>query len=1852
MRRIIFCIILLLTAIMGFPKVTKPDFAFPATVAKDAYADLKKANALNDAHAALNALIRVTVAENLIDEDSLASAIKLVEQTALKYQDDKLYGLFPALTANLYATYYNRNRWIFDRRQTPLEPYPTDISEWSGKQFQTKIVDILKEGISEKNDRDLKQLSVKDYTDLIAIGELTTTYYPTLFDFYVANAVEVANFDEEYRESIMIGASMEHGRSTDGETIHESAPSVMWMWRALSSKTGNFDDIFKTVNKLKDNKYAGIVFAEVPKFIQNNNIEEVRKYTTLASEYIEKFSDSPFKNVIKEHIENLTSSKVYIEMVTYCSPGHAFDVKLHTLNAKDISLNVYYAGDKPINVNYRKLYSSLLAKKPVKTMSLKFNETVPFKSDTTLSLSLDKTGYYYVIPVLSNKKVDAYLVNMVRCIPVYPFSVCTEMIADVITVDPYTGKPMADVGITLTNRYGRNVKDTVNCGKTDRDGIVNVFDKLKDNNGFYVTATTGEKSFEFDNLSVYRNVKQTREVEYNAEVLTDRRLYHPGDNTELLVVMSEALPDSAFRMQQRLCENRDIRVMLKDANYQTIDTVDVTTDDWGRATATFKLPTDGLTGYYSIEVSDKTTDRSIGSQSIMVSDYRMPDFEIKIDETACDEPSKGFVTIRGTATSYSGMPMADAAITLNLSESSWGWWRWHNQGAKIYTKEITADAKGKFTFVVPDSVLTDRKRLYMADIEGVSVTGSTAQTSTAFTLSKKYDITVNIKGGNIDGEKPFRPDVKVYAPDGSTVEIPLEWALVHDNDTTAYQPFNGEIDLSKTKPAIYNLVIRSVDAEIADPASAQITVYNKSTGIVPEDCVLWVPKTSYKAGTDGEAEIMYANAFDDTYIYCYITNDDNTERPLVIKAKKGYNTLKLKMADGAQTTALRLYTVRNEQFNFIKISLKRDTNNSLKITGESFRDNLIPGAKETWKIRISDSNDIGCQSALVLDMYNRALEALSSQHQSLWFQTYEYTSRINAYYPYSSFTNCIYSQSATPAGKNVSVFSPEFNFYGRLNSFGNIRLRGTYMKSMASVESGEEEVLYETTDTYDDAIVMEAPAMAGGAINGSMNMSMADLEFNAPTEAEGVVATAEDIYISASDAPASTDEAFDYRDSDVPMAIWAPMLTTDKDGGICYTFTVPNANTTWRLQAVAWSRDLEVGSLIRDFVASKPVMVQPNLPRFLRNGDEATVVASVMNNSDKEQEVTTTVEIFNPLTGYLMKTKTFVQTIGPKGYDKVSVKIAVEDDTNAIGYRVRSTNGDFSDGEQSVIRVLPSEQALIETEPFYLNPGEKEFSTTLPSDEGARISLTFCENPAWTIVSALPGLRTEIQDYANSAAAAMYSSAISRGIVKDNPKIGDVVKAWLDNPEDSALVSMLEKNESLKIAVLNATPWVISAQNQNERMANLAMIFDDKANANTIDAAIKILKDLQNSDGGWAWGKWCRESSVWATSNVLAMIGDLRRIGWMPANKELTGMIDRAVKYYDNKVEDTDLLYCLVRPLFSSEVGANGKSVINATLRDIKKNWKKYSDPAYKAMAAQALYLNGDKATAHELMKSLSEFGVFTKDQGLKFPNVNALYEYAIILSAYSTIEPGSKEVDGLRQQLIVRKQATDWGSAVVTMEVVKAILTSGSNWTVEADGAEIAAGDHRIEPSGAVEKATGSLTADLSDYAGKELTVTTSGSGPAYGAVYSQFNRTMNEVKSSGCADLDIEKQLFVRRGTEWAVADTLAVGDRVKVQLTIHCKRNMQYMAIVDERPAAFEPVEQLPGWMWSEGVGFYRENRDSQTDLHVVYMSPGTYLLTYEMNVGLGGTFSSGVASIQSLYAPELSAHSSGCIIRVAE
>lgn len=1826
-----------------------PDFAFPQTVEKNASADLAAAVKSHDAHAAANALIRSYLANAIIDPESRQASIRLAEQTAQEFKNSDLHGIFDALLAKMYSGMYEANRWTYDRRDTPFYPYPADLTEWNGKQFRQTIDSLCR--ASYANASALNALKIGDYSDIIEADKLTAIYYPTLLDFAYQNAIALMSTSDPQGTIKICDLGIEHASN--------DAARMQWVERKLACAGMRYDDFKKYNDAYGQNEFFDIVLnayasslyypvaeEEADTYSDNGSgrtdsstaekIRQIKEAVDLITAFCAKYPASPLLANLANDKQRLLQPRLNTTAPRYISPGAEFDVNIQSQNASKATLKIYR-----IPAGQSADYAKVASLSPCRTINVDIEGTEPFVSVKKVRVALTEPGRYAIVATTPGGKVNSGC-NTVNCIVALPIAVYSNNEGYIEVTHPETGAPMPGVEVLLTKQtYRKNAPAPQSAGVTDSNGCVKF--KCAEPSGYAISLKVDGKTHEYGNLNIWLNKPGERsDTAMHATILTDRSIYHPGDSVHVLAVVQQTC-NSARQASSVAKSAVNTTIIFKNANGQEVASATGTTDDFGRYSCSFAAPADGLTGRYSLEVKTGGDMKYSGSASVTVADYRMPDFEITLEKPARGIPRQGDVTISGHAVAYSGAPMANTEITATVREASF--WRWFRSGSMpFFSASAVTDAQGNFSITVPDSAMAAHRDtgVYQFTADGVSSSGSTASASTTFAQGLRYEIMIqSLDNSNINGELPYAPKVAVIGPDGENASIALKWRLQKAGKTMHEGDFTGSIDLSGVAPATYTFTIAPADTALASPASMLICVYNRKSGKAPADTPLWVLAPSVTTDGGNKAQIEYATIFDDAYVYysycgsAFMPIDHK-------KVNAGYHTLTVDAPAPVAPGNIVIAVVRDCNTYTQQISLTPPPAGSLAIESESFRDNLMPGRSETWKLRVKNSDGSGVNSAVVLDMWNKALSAIEPHSLSLASYARAYARPLSLSAVFNHNISNSFEASIKPVSEQQLV-APQFNFYGVTPGWGG--------RMIPKARVAMKNAVFMSADAVTEEVAVNDLAMASSA----------------PAQDAGTMGAAE-AEEALEEGAMVKPEADAYRSDDVPLAIWEPMLSTDSEGNLCYTFTVPDANTTWQLQALAWNADMRIGSLMREFVASKPIMVMPNAPKYLREGDQCTISTIILNHTDSACMAKVTAEIFNPLNGSVMKSYTETIDIAPNASATVATPVAATSDVAAIGFRIKAvtmhSGPNYSDGEQSAIRIMPSMASLVETEPFYLNPGETTYATTLPKQKDARITLSFCENPAWTIVSALPGLRDSECSTANSAAAAIFSAAISRGIVADNPEIGRAVEHWLSNKADSTLASMLEKNEDLKIAMLNATPWVCNAQNDTERMARLSLIFDNKANVDAISRAVAVLGKLQNADGGWAWGSWDSKSSQWVTANVLGMMAQLRQLGWMPADKRLEQMTSQAVGYYDQcmqsalqraerKEKVTDMLYALMRPQFAEiAIPQAGKTVIANTVNYISANWKSMADPADKAIAAAVLYRNNYSSLSMQLMKSISEFGVWSKDQGLKFPSVNALYDYSILLESYSLIEPGSKEVDGLRQQLIVRKQGNDWGNAVVTSQTVAAILGSGSRWTVPASGATIKAGNDVIEANAPVDKYTGSLEANISRYAGKKLTINTSGAGPAYGAVFSQFKQTMDDVKASACDDLSIEKTVTVRRGTEWVYAPAaFKVGDRVKVQLTIHCNRNLQYVAIVDERPAAFQPVEQVPGWIYSEGLGFYRENRDAVTNLYVSSMAPGTYVITYEMNVGMAGSYSSGVASIQSQYAPEISAHSAGCKITVS-
>lgn len=708
----------------------------------------------------------------------------------------------------------------------------------------------------------------------------------------------------------------------------------------------------------------------------------------------------------------------------------------------------------------------------------------------------------------------------------------------------------------------------------------------------------------------------------------------------------------------------------------------------------------------------------------------------------------------------------------------------------------------------------------------------------------------------------------------------------------------------------------------------------------------------------------------------------------------------------------------------------------------------------------------------------------------------------------------------------------------------------------------------------------------------------------APSKKVVKEAAAEDVSAdtagSLGDGGQASFDDVELRTDDKYSALWQPMLNTDADGRLTVPFDVPNSNTAWQMTVSAWTKDGYCANINRTFTSNKPVTVSLNAPQFVRAGDEVTVQALLVNSTDAEREVD--VQLESTAGAGEPDVYTRKVTLPASGNTTLPIAVKVPVTADSIRFVIRAISGDNSDGEAVKLAVLPSQSRVTESRNFYLNPGQDSWSAEVPVQKGTdfEAQLSYTGNPMWTVVSALPELTGDVLPTAGSQARAYFGAAVTLSLMKEHPEL-----------------ELKYSKSKLK---------------------------------GIMDGARKVLDDLQNTDGGWMWGTWSNRSSEYVTADVLDLMATLKRAG-MLNDEDMEDMIDFALSYYDESVRDTDMRYTITRSAFKEPaMSLNGRKVVNATIQYINKNWKKFDTPQ-KALAACALEYTGNKSMARTLLGSIDQFGTQTKDKGFEFKNVRSLLVYSWLLECYGAISPESSIIDGIRQYLIVRRQGEAWSNGTLTSWVVASMINSGTPWTVPAGKVTVSVDGRDTVP--AMQDKLGTFDIKLD---GKDVRLTRAdATTPAYGALVTRYTAQSADVRAFSDGEISIEKKLNVQNADgSWrafdAATDTLRVGQKVRILLTVKTDRPMSRVIVTDQRAATLIPVIQLSGWIYGEGIMAYYENRTAATNLYLEYVPKGTYQMQYDFTVNNAGTFNSGVAEATCQQAPTLTAHSSGCLLRV--
>lgn len=1804
---------------------TDPDFAHPRKVLSDAYAELERTAGDKDAGPQrVRAVLEICTAAQSIDPDSIFSLVHDVTELAGKETNPTAQSLLRLVDAKLLNNAYNRRRWVYDRLDTPDTPLPQDITEWNGRQFRSQIAENAEaalKGVREHN------VPLAGYSAAVRANDRTLLYFPQTADFVACDVCELLQG---------IGRT-EQADSLIGEMLaaqkEGSAPYYYWLSRnieATSTWQERFQAYLDAYKAHSHDEYARLLLEEACD--ARNDKNQRLPLIALVEESLERFPGYWNNNALRNALASLKQANTTVEYPQLVCPGRPFDVKVTADFARKAGFRIY-----PVPANseqYSKLSFSAL--KAVATQYVAGTDSTI--TEHICPVTLPKPGVYMVAPSVNGRTESGqyWLWNAIVCSPYVPVVMegCDEQV--VVMADFATGHPAE--GVKVLAKSGK--RQAMPVGTTDKNGLARF--TLTGHNGYEISAVTpqGERLDFAHRINIRMPWRGEEPVEadddINISVIPGRPIYHFGDTLRWAVIADSHAPDKRSR---HAAAGLKLEVELTDANGQHVDSVSVITDRYGRAFGTFALPTDGLSGNFTIEASvdDESDAYGDGSADVPVSDYRMPVFEITDLSAVRDTPARGDVSISGRAVTYSGMPVADARVDIVVHEA-WRW-RWWMPAQEIGSLEVKTDATGRFTAVLTDEFLKKGDgHDFRADISVTATSGENATAQKPFTNGRPYLI-------NISGKKFLRAEtrtmlpVTVYDADGENADIELRWKLAEADGGNVVasgkcRSLKPIADLDRVRGGKYTLTVEAADSLLADANHEDFLVYNVELSSLPDGYPLLVDVESVQTDATGRAAFRYGVAKDNTWLYAVLCTGRKIVEIEVHKRDKGFRHLSLDLPADADRGALHIFTVCDGMLRSFTVGIERPEQRDLTISGESFRDRLTPGATEQWNLHITAADGKPVEAAMTATMYSHSLDALARLNWPKQFLIEDNWPRLSLDYMSAGKSRTdISSEVRTLREQSLNV--PAFRYLS--GYLGNIRIRGS--RKMAANGVMRQKVAEEKIE--EDAVITESADMAAPMLAGNVVPS------HSPLEDEEVLAMA----YGYSEAEPKPDNNFEYRDADVAEAFWMPDLASAPDGSLEMSFRLPDANTTWRMQALAWTEDMRAGTLIRDFVANKPVMVQPNLPRFLRAGDKARILATVYNNDSAARELRSVVEVFDPATMKVIATAESCDTVAPDASAIVAIEVEAPADAASLGYRVRSSSDSFADGEQTVIPVESAQCDIIESQTFYLNPGDKELKIKVPSDKNGTYTLQYCQNPSWSIVKALPGLVDYEPSTTPGAVHSLFAACTAKGIVDRVPAVSDALKAWKDKP----LQSRLAANDALKTAELRATPWVQAAAGDSIRMARLGLLLDNDETARNIRAAIKTLSDLATADGGLRWGKWCDEASLWATQLALHDLGLLRLAGYLPDDAQLHSMMVKALAYTDKELErldrnrrmQPDMSYAVTRSLWKDiRPSAWGQRVIDATLRDCAARWREASTSG-KANMAILLDIYGRKTDAREIMSSVKEFAVATPAQGVSFPSVGDIDQYAPMLMAFGRIEPSSSLIDGMRQWLVVREQATVGLGSYDASQLVGAFLTSGTPWHTDNAPATVQLGRHTVDLGDACAYG-GEATVSLgSEAAGKTLRIAPGAKVPSFGAVISSYRSRPADVKAASCDAVSIEKRLVRVKagGDNTFAADTVALGDRVRVLLTLHVNRDMQYVTIIDERAAGLEPVDQTPGMTSSAGAYFYRESRDASTRMFISNLPKGTYQLSYDCTANTAGTFAAGLATVQSALAPALTAHSAG-------
>ena len=951
-------------------------------------------------------------------------------------------------------------------------------------------------------------------------------------------------------------------------------------------------------------------------------------------------------------------------------------------------------------------------------------------------------------------------------------------------------------------------------------------------------------------------------------------------------------------------------------------------------------------------------------------------------------------------------------------------------------------------------------------------------------------------------------------------------------------------------------------------------------------------KNEYKVGE--KAKLKIGTASKDMTVVVYIEKDNEIVDTKIIHLNNEIKTIYIpvKKEDlGGFGISYHLVNYNSFLASSLRINVPYEKMD-LEIETLTFRDKLQPASEETWSFKIKGNKKDKVLAEILTSMYDSSLDQFKTHNwnfQPIYNRYYYPSIRANSGKSFGVNNFRVYQKNPVYVNVKHQGFD-DLNWFGL--HFGYSRYRNFRVVQPMVVEMG--------SVSNDATMVKSAPRTISKKFKSESKDMLADSGIEQLNYGETVLDEDDELTAtngSGGDNNTNTQKQEDFGDVKVrtnfnETAFFFPQLKTDKDGNVSFSFTAPESLTKWKMQLLAHTKDLHSAIKTLETVTQKELMIMPNAPRFLREGDKIIISSKIANLTDKQLSGQAQLQLFNAITNKNITEDLMSQSdrvgfsVDTKGNTSVSWTLHIPENIQAVQYKIVAKAGNYSDGEQNVLPVLSNRMLVTETMPMWIRSNQtKTFTldklknTVSSSRKNHKLTLEITSNPAWYAVQALPYLMEYPYECAEQTFSRYYANTLASHIANSNPKIQQVFNQWKNS---DALLSNLEKNQELKSLIIQETPWLRDAQSETEQKKRIALLFDLNKMKNEQERAIKKLKQIQMNSGGFPWFKGSRYENRYITQYIAAGFGHLDKLNVSSSVVE-NDMTKRAISYLDNQIlKDYQDLLIIANKIFANEADKEQKIkeylaknhtshfqihylYTRSFYKDLKipkkvkiafdyytnqsyEFWKSYNLYS-KGMIALNAHRNDKTAIASKIINSLKENSITSDELGMYWKeNTNSYYWYqasietqALMIETFAEIENDTKTIDNLKIWLLKNKQTNRWKTTKATTEAVYALLLQGSDWLETTEFVDVTIGNKTIKPleleDVKVEAGTGYFK---TSWNGNEITpemakvtIKKEGKGIAWGAMYWQYFEDLDKITMAE-TPLKLKKKLFLKKNTD----------------------------------------------------------------------------------------------------------------------